>query len=217
MENNPSSYPWWHALAIPAFKRQRQKDRKSEGSLDSTVGIITGRRKRTKKREVRQGVRIQYHTSGTVSIHGACLFVGSLIYCSLSLQWRVVGCPAVRSFNTFGQETMKSYNVKWLVQWPHEVDWGTERLKHVAQQARCQALTGTGMREKGTMFYLPDPNHQPPKLESLESSPYPNLKFNSFHCQKLDTHLGKSLHSQLPSLAQLHTNIREDRQQNTGI
>lgn len=67
------------------------------------------------------------------------------------------------------------------------------------------------------MFYLPDPNHQLPKLASLESSPYPSLKFNSFHCQKLGIHLGKSLHSQLPSLAQLHTNIRDDRQQNTGI
>lgn len=67
------------------------------------------------------------------------------------------------------------------------------------------------------MFYLPDANHQLPKLASLESSPYLNLKFNSIHCQKLSIHLGKSLHSQLPSLAQLYTNIREDRQQNTGI
>lgn len=206
MENNIYSHPWLHALVIPAFKRQRQrqKDRKSEGLLDCTVGIITGRRKRTERREVRQGVRIQYHTSGTISIHCACLFVGCLIYCSLSLQWRVLRCPSIRPFNTFGQETMKSYKVRWLVQWPHEVDWGTECLQHVAQQARCQALTGTDMREQGAMFYLPDANHQLPKLASLESSPYPTLKFNSFHCQHSSGKISSQSITQLGTITHKH-------------
>lgn len=55
MENNLYSHPWWHALAIPAFKRQRQKDGKSEDSLDCVVGIIMGRGKRTKRREADKG------------------------------------------------------------------------------------------------------------------------------------------------------------------
>lgn len=101
-----------------AFGGKTEKAHKSEGSFGSMVGVVRTENRETWE-EARQG---RGHKTWTHT-HRAYLLVCSLLYSKES--WAVQLLGRLKPW----EEQLSTI---------HEVDWGTEPLKHVAQWARCQ-------------------------------------------------------------------------------